>query len=155
MESFIKNKDADYYKQLGFSTKKLGQRCITHEIFDPVYKKYENAYIDLNKKIIREFERIVVEEGEKVKEVINRIEKRDLEIKTQKDDLLKSIKEESNRHFEKKHKKKKSKHEKLKDKLYDMEKDELIEYITKLLKKKSKRTLEDIAFDLEVEIELD
>jgi hypothetical protein len=53
METFIKNKNADYFKRLGFSTKVVGSQVLFDKLFDTVYEDLEGSYAKVNKQRLK------------------------------------------------------------------------------------------------------
>lgn len=155
MELFIKAKNAEYFKRLGFSTKTIGSRVLFDKMFDSVYENMEGSYASVNRQIIRSFEKTMIEKSEEFKEVLGKIESSIKEKKEEKSALIESILEKEKEIKEKKEKKdkkkKKTKYEILKEKVSKMDKDELIETISENLDKQDKSYLAELAYDLEVE----
>lgn len=158
MESFIRNKNADYFKRFGFRCKKVGVEVIFNQLFDPVFEDYEGDFAKFNKKIMRAFESVILENPEEIKKITETIENRIETEKQEKTALAENIAQKIAERQQEQEKEEKLKPPKPKterqiyhDKLKEMDKEELIKIISENVHKADKDYLIDLAFELKTD----
>jgi len=158
MDIFIKTKNADYFKRLGFKTKTVGSKALFHGIFDSVFDKHEADFLKIDKKILRGFESILFEKKEDVREIIENIENDIKKEKSKKKELLESKKvlkdkENSESIAEKKENTSKTsvkskENNELLEKIKKMSKEDLIKKITRDIQERKKEYLINLYYSL-------